>query len=904
MAKRLFINYGSLRQDTHDTPTGLYDPATFNFGYELEIHDRDFTGTALPMSEISSDGAVISQKGGSDMNKVIVPSVLDFTMYVNSAGEEAFIADLIDGDEERFTVRLYHREQLLFVGYILIEQVSQDIKGSYRSLNITATDGISRLKEVKYPTELGGENAFANFNIDNESGSDVTLSVDVEYYNFGLFESRTISIFAPYDNGDLQVHSELIDSGDVTNVTFTFSPPANVTIVQAGAIVYNNVVSRIGYPTFMETIVRCLNESNINSLYSDTHPLINVYTNWEESEMDFTNATRRGLLDQISCQSNLFLNVNKSTNEEGVVSVTKGSTSKDCHKVLETILTTLHCKMFYENGRYYIRHAFGSEAANREMLYKSYSSSGEYISEAIMDKSKDLGYKFEDDLRLISPSSTKYIAPYKYCEVELTAQGDAIGLSNNILKAPDVGDPNNSNYEGWNWRTYNYSLIGEEISMKIDFYHYAKELDVWKCYGDWNFQFQVRVGDYYLQVNEGEESGIWIANDTTVCDYTYTPPSIIVGDRKFTDSELAIDCAPLPVEGNLEIRIVKVSNTGNAFVPSPYILYQRANKDLSFIDAATYPDVNPPTTITGSDWEVQHYMQIVSATNNDDHNGKFTYRSTKVAGNSRVKNVKIILGELDDVVDSISQVYTWNESEGKMSPYKDTSGDITIDVNPVRDWGGEKTLIGKLMDSYSTTHSKPKEILVGSIDDTKNSIDYNTVIEWMGNDYMPISLRRITSKDRYVGEWIEIGKTAVDNSGDNVDIFYVPTRNGFLGTNATGAPSQTDLDGLLDESGGSSGGALLFSRTYEITDQDYAEILTYTIPDDMSIYKRRSIDDSFVMYVNGVRQIYEIDEADVNRAGRFTLEEGTTNWKLFRNVTSQIRLEVYDRLIVDTDTNS
>ena len=69
----------------------------------------------------------------------------------------------------------------------------------------------------------------------------------------------------------------------------------------------------------------------------------------------------------------------------------------------------------------------------------------------------------------------------------------------------------------------------------------------------------------------------------------------------------------------------------------------------------------------------------------------------------------------------------------------------------------------------------------------------------------------------------------------------------------------------------------------------------------MSIYKRRSIDDSFVMYVNGVRQIYEIDEADVNRAGRFTLEEGTTNWKLFRNVTSQIMLEVYDRLIVETE---
>ena len=888
MAKRLFIKYGSLRQDTHDAPTGLYDPATFNFGYELEIHDRDFTGTALPISEISSDGAVISQKGGSDMNKVIVPSVLDFTMYVNSAGEDAFVEDLIDGDEERFTVRLYHRQELLFVGYILIEQVSQDIKGSYRSLNITATDGLSRMKEVKYPAESPKVEAIQRFGWTNTSGSDQYIDITFNYDLDGEATNKVLQVKvtetldpAIYGSSVLVERGVTVAIGVITNLTFdTITPPSGVVINAISIPEYRTILTetyRIGYPTFMETVVRCFEESGVSKLYSDTHPMINVYTNWEEGEMDFTNATRRGLLDQMSCQSNLFLNIKEETGEDGEVSVTSSSSSSDCHKVLRTILTILHCKMFYENGRYYIRHSFGSEAANREMNYKSYQSDGTYISEAIMDKSKDLGYRFEDDLRLISPASTKYIAPYKYCEVELNAAGSFVGLNSDIIKAPD--------YE---WRSFNYFLVGEVIRLSIDFFHsFISEDSGWiNASLVWDFEYQVRVGSKYLSMDLDDQTGGWSSDTANVVKYRPSTNSPNMED--YLQSSRSFFCDPLLEEGDLELRIFSVQVSDS--------VGQTYYKSTLAVPANT-PDISV------GDWEIDHSMQVKLVTQNEDHNGKFTYRSSESVGNSRVKNIKTTLGELDQVVDNPSQIYTWNETEGEMVPYRDA--DLILDIKPVRDWGGGAPLMRKLLNSYSTTHSKPKEILVGSIDDTKNSIDYNTVIEWMGKDYMAISLKRITSKDRYTGQWIEIGKTLVDNSSDNVDIFYVPTRNGFLGSGIIGGVTNEMLQNNAEQNDTSLGGNLLFSRSYIISDSDTAQIINHTIPLGLSTtYTIGSIHDSYILYVNGVRWRYVNSIGQVTKAGLFTLEEDSINWKLFRAIDAEIRLEVWDRLIVDTSTNS
>ena len=81
------------------------------------------------------------------------------------------------------------------------------------------------------------------------------------------------------------------------------------------------------------------------------------------------------------------------------------------------------------------------------------------------------------------------------------------------------------------------------------------------------------------------------------------------------------------------------------------------------------------------------------------------------------------------------------------------------------------------------------------------------------------------------------------------------------------------------------------------------QILTHTIPSYIKTeYTRPSIDDSYILYVNGVRWRYVPTLLEVNKAGVFTLEPVTLNWNIFRQLDAEIRLEIWDRLVVEIDT--
>ena len=53
------------------------------------------------------------------------------------------------------------------------------------------------------------------------------------------------------------------------------------------------------------------------------------------------------------------------------------------------------------------------------------------------------------------------------------------------------------------------------------------------------------------------------------------------------------------------------------------------------------------------------------------------------------------------------------------------------------------------------------------------------------------------------------------------------------------------------------------------------------------------------MYVNGVRWRYVPTLGEVDKAGVFTLEPNTLNWVIWRAVDSEIRLEIWDRLVIE-----
>lgn len=783
MPERLSIKYGSLRQDEHDLPDFLYDPETFNLGYELQIHDRDYIGLVKEISEITSDGVILSMKGTrSNMNKPIVPTIASFTMLINSTDEAAFIDDLIEGDEERFHIELYRWESLVFKGYIIIEQVSQDITKDYRALNITAADGLSRLKDVNYPIDTVGQ--FANFMLQ-------------------------------------------------------------------------------GYPTFLEIIVRCFKEANITTLYTEVgHKLFNVYISWRESGMDITDVTRRGVLNQINCQDKLFYNL--ESDSDGFYDDIDKSRSMSCYKVLEQILTLLHAKIFYQDGKYFIRHAWGSDAVSREIEYYSYDKDGDFLSIDLIDITETIGYLGSDATRLLAPSATEYIAPHKYVEVELVGEKEQ-AINSAIWLDTDLS-----------WKLQNFFLQGQQVTVSLDFTHVItkENAPITEQTGGWEFEIQIRVGNQYLTRNEILTfwQGSW-STDTSA-SIIYEPKAVYTSLLTVEfESNLTIICDPLIAEGDMEIKLVSVNyNNGTQ------VVYERSSLNT----------IGPLAGYEGS----YHSMQSGLVTQNQDNNTINVYRSGKIAGNTRTKKVNLKLGEFLNTTENISQIYTWDSALQEVVPNQDNS--------PIPNWGTDKLIQQKLLESYTRTHTKSKEVISGSLDSTKRIIGYDTVLEWMGKDYMAINLERVTALDRYKGQWVEIGKTESTTVGDTIDIFYIPTRGGFLGPGINGPLSEDQYASLLGVTGSSGFGSLIKSRSYNISSLDYAQILDHTIQSDIKTkYTRPSIDDSYIMYVNGVRWRYVPTLGEVDKAGVFTLEPNTLNWVIWREIDAEIRLEIWDRLVVE-----
>jgi hypothetical protein len=264
------------------------------------------------------------------------------------------------------------------------------------------------------------------------------------------------------------------------------------------------------------------------------------------------------------------------------------------------------------------------------------------------------------------------------------------------------------------------------------------------------------------------------------------------------------------------------------------------------------------------------------------------YRSGSINGNSKSKSIDTLLGNDTDTRYSLAQVYTWAENTTKYIP--------NVDELPTPDLGGGLLLQQKLVDSYAKYHTSTKKIIGGVLDDVKNRVTYNTVLTYRGDDYLPISMEYITALDRYRGQWIEVGKTDVTIT---VDIFYGPIRGGILSPGVQGNPTDTQLSEIIGDTNTVLAGAMIKSRSY-VTSSNILSILDHTIPTDINTaYTRKSIDDSYILYVNGVRWRYVPTIGEVTKAGVFTLTEETINWTIWRAIDAEVRLEVYDRLVIE-----
>ncbi len=118
--------------------------------YTIEIWDRSYSGDPI-LFNTDSRGFALTHEA-SDRIGPIMGTECQLVMYAENTDHEAFITDLIASEEGRFVVNITKgtTPAAYWRGVILPDIGSYEDASYPYQINITATDGIASLKDIKY----------------------------------------------------------------------------------------------------------------------------------------------------------------------------------------------------------------------------------------------------------------------------------------------------------------------------------------------------------------------------------------------------------------------------------------------------------------------------------------------------------------------------------------------------------------------------------------------------------------------------------------------------------------------------------------------------------------------------------------------------------------------------------
>lgn len=127
-----------------------YSSAISNAKYTVEIHDSEFSGTAV---EIDGSFTLRIDEGKvSDLLDPLLPSVADISVNVRveDTAFETFLAEIPGEGEEKYTVKIFRDEEQIWTGQLPTDLV--EYPDQYYTYNVTlsAICGLVRLKNIKY----------------------------------------------------------------------------------------------------------------------------------------------------------------------------------------------------------------------------------------------------------------------------------------------------------------------------------------------------------------------------------------------------------------------------------------------------------------------------------------------------------------------------------------------------------------------------------------------------------------------------------------------------------------------------------------------------------------------------------------------------------------------------------
>ena len=129
--------------------TGTYKSYDEANTYTIEIHDKLYSGAS---SELEVENPVVYKYGGKqrEIRTRVIPTTASLSISLQSAFDEELVIDLQTSDEGRFFLHVYDGSQIEFIGLIMIDQSNLQNIIYPKMFSISATDGLSLLKDKPY----------------------------------------------------------------------------------------------------------------------------------------------------------------------------------------------------------------------------------------------------------------------------------------------------------------------------------------------------------------------------------------------------------------------------------------------------------------------------------------------------------------------------------------------------------------------------------------------------------------------------------------------------------------------------------------------------------------------------------------------------------------------------------
>ena len=141
--------------------------------YRIEIFDEDYTGTTPDEFSVTGNGFELKYSGQTDnIYSPIIGSAVSIGMYIKDTATTNFVNSLKLYQENRYFVKIFKNASLDFYwgGYIMQDVIAIEDASSPYVLELQATDGIAKLKNIDGPDGITPiQNVFSSAIFDSYS---------------------------------------------------------------------------------------------------------------------------------------------------------------------------------------------------------------------------------------------------------------------------------------------------------------------------------------------------------------------------------------------------------------------------------------------------------------------------------------------------------------------------------------------------------------------------------------------------------------------------------------------------------------------------------------------------------------------------------------------------------------